>query len=91
MRTTIDLDERLLQGAKRIAAEQGETVSAVLNDALAAYLAGRRAASQDEPFEVLVRGSSNARFPTLAEIAATEDEDALAALAIARTGQRASP
>jgi hypothetical protein len=43
MRTTIRLDERLLAEAKKYAAESGQTLTAVLADALRESLARRRA------------------------------------------------
>ena len=41
MRTTLDLDDRLLAGAKRRAAEKGTTLTAFVEAALAAALARR--------------------------------------------------
>jgi hypothetical protein len=41
MRTTIRLDEHLLTEAKRYAAESGQTLTAVIEDALRASLARR--------------------------------------------------
>ncbi len=69
MRTTIDLDSRLLERAKRRAAGEGRTLGALVNEALGAYLGSRRAVELDVPFELLVRGRPGGRFPTPAEIA----------------------
>jgi hypothetical protein len=38
VRTTVDLDETLLDRAKRLARKEGRTLGAVLNNALGAYL-----------------------------------------------------
>jgi hypothetical protein len=92
MRTTVDLDARLLDRARRLAAEEQRTLSAVLGDALAAYLASRRTVAGDPPFEPLVRGKRGARFPTPAELAAVEEEEEAAALPVPRrTRRRAAP
>jgi predicted transcriptional regulator len=93
MRTTVDLDSRLLERTKRLATEEGRTLSAVLGDALTAYLASRRRAAVDSPFELLVRGEPRGRFPTPAEITAIEEEEDMAALAVLpkETGRRVSP
>lgn len=80
MRTTVDLDEALIERAKRLALKESRTVSALVNAALAAYLGARRESLKDSPFELIVRGNSGARFPTPAEIASAEEEDDRAAL-----------
>jgi hypothetical protein len=46
MRTTLDLDERLLAQAKRRAAEKGTTLTAFVEAALAAALVRRHARSE---------------------------------------------
>jgi hypothetical protein len=43
MRTTLDIDDRLLEQARRRAAEKGTTLTAFVEHALAATLAGRAA------------------------------------------------
>lgn len=43
MKTTLNIDDRLLRRAKKTAAERGETLTFVLEEALRAYLAGRPA------------------------------------------------
>jgi hypothetical protein len=90
MRTTIDLDSRLLERAKRRAAGERRTLGALVNEALGAYLGSRRAVEQDEPFELLVRGKPGGRFPTPAEIAQAEEDDDLAALSLERKRRRAT-
>ena len=84
MRTTVDLETRLLERARRVAAEQGQTLSGVLGDALAAYLGSLRAARSDPPFELLVRGNPSARFPQPEEVAAVEEEEEATALGLPR-------
>lgn len=42
MRTTLRLDDRLLREAKRIAADSGKTLTAVIEDLLSEALARRR-------------------------------------------------
>jgi hypothetical protein len=48
MRTTITLDDSLLLDVKRLAAESGRTMSAVIEDALRESLARRRKAVEQE-------------------------------------------
>jgi predicted transcriptional regulator len=92
MRTTVDLDARLLDRARRLAVKEQRTVSAVLGDALAAYLASRKTAAGDPAFEPLVRGKRGGRFPTPAELAAIEEEEDAAGLPVPRrTRRRAAP
>ena len=63
MRTTVDLDEAMLDRAKHLALREGKTLSAVVSDALAAYLGARKQAQKAAPFELLVRGNARGRFP----------------------------
>jgi hypothetical protein len=90
MRTTVDLDPGLLETAKRLAAKEQRTLSALLGDALAAYLGARRQSSKDPPFELLVRGKVKGRFPSVTELAEVEDEEDRTALALLRRERRAS-
>lgn len=83
MRTTVDIDEALLERAKRLALEEKQTLGAVVGQALAAYLGSRRQAERDPPFKLIAAGTANGRFPTPAEIAAAEDDDAVKALRVA--------
>lgn len=46
MRTTLDIDDRILAAAKRRARERGTTLTAVVEEALAAALAGRPAGAR---------------------------------------------
>lgn len=50
MRTTLDLDDHLLTAARRRAAERGTTLTAVVEEALAAALAPRP--SSEPPFRL---------------------------------------
>ena len=52
MRTTITLDDRLLQAAKRHAARRGTTLSALVEEALRAQLAARPVRSS-RPFKLV--------------------------------------
>ena len=63
MRTSVDIDERLLERAKRLALERKQTLGAVVSQALAAYLANRNQAGSDPPFELVVRGDVRGSFP----------------------------
>jgi hypothetical protein len=74
MRTTIDIDQRLLERAKALALKESRTLSAIVGSALAAYIEGQRGPTHEHPFELLVRGSVGGRFPSLAEMNASEDE-----------------
>jgi len=62
MRTTVDIDDGLLERAKRLALKEKQTLGAVVGQALAAYLGSRKAADKDPPFQLLVRGKAGARF-----------------------------
>ena len=85
----MDLPGPLLAKAKRIAAERGASVSAVLSDALRAYLGSVPSAS-DAPFELIVRGRAGARMPTPREMLEAEEADEVAALRVPRVRRRAA-
>ena len=91
MRTTVDIDDGLLERAKRLALKEKRTLAAVVGQALAAYLSSRRAAAVDPPFELLVRGKVGARFPTAEEVLLAEEDDDRKALAIPHVKRRAAP
>lgn len=88
MRTTVDIDDRLLERAKRLALKESKTLSALVDSALAAYLGAGRAVSNEAPFSLLVRGSAQARFPSPAEISAVEEEEDAS---VVRGARRADP
>jgi hypothetical protein len=91
MRTTVDLDQGMLERARKRALEERRTLSAVVSEALAAYL-GRKGTKAKQPkFELLVRGRPGARFPTPAELSAIEEEEDGAALALPRRRRRGAP
>jgi hypothetical protein len=46
MRTTLDLDDAILRAARKRAAERGKTLTAVVEEALAALLAARPPAAK---------------------------------------------
>lgn len=50
MRTTLDVDEKLLEAAKRRAAEQGTTLTEFVEEALTAALGTREREPQDYEF-----------------------------------------
>ena len=56
MRTTIDVEDGLLQQARRRAAEAQTTLSRLVSDALKAYLSRRRDRPRDVPFELITFG-----------------------------------
>lgn len=91
MRTTVDLDESLLERAKRAAASESRTLGGVLNDALRAYLTGRKATTKDEPFELIVCGDPGDPFPSAADIQRVLDEEDLESLALPARARRAPP
>ena len=84
MRTTVEIDERVLERAKRLASRTGRTLGAVVTEALSAHLT-TRVARVDKPFELIVRGKPGGRFPTQEEMVAAEEEDDLASLRLRRT------
>ena len=61
MRTTVRLDERLLSQAKRLAAESGRTLTAVLEDALRETLARRRTRARTKPVRLKTVKGGGAR------------------------------
>ena len=62
MKTTLELDDRILARAKRAAAEQGITLRALVEDALRARLAPRPVAAYPFRFAPpIVRGASPPR------------------------------
>lgn len=81
----------MLDRAKRLALSEGKTLSAVLNEALGAYLGKRKQVAKDPPFELLVRGNPRGRFPSPAEIDAIEQDEELTALRVPGARRRAAP
>jgi predicted transcriptional regulator len=91
MRTTVEIEEALLERAKRLALKEQRTLSAVLSQALVAYLSSRKAADKDAPFELFVRGKAGARFPSREELQFAEEDDERRSLAIPTLKRRAAP
>lgn len=88
MRTTVEIEDRTLERAKKLAAASGRTLGELVTEALAAYLPTRSNRS-DEPFELVVRGRPDGRFPTPEEIARAIDDEELASLGL--ESRRAAP
>ena len=57
MRTTLDMEEALLRKAKKRAAEQGSTLTRLLEEALREYLGPRPSASRGYKLKILTRKS----------------------------------
>ena len=75
MRTTVIIDDALLQRAKEAAAKSGSTLSDVINRALAESLAARETAKP--LFEMITYGGSGRAEHEPADFAAAlEEEDA---------------
>lgn len=53
MRTTIRIDDQLLSEAKRLAAESGQTLTAVIEDALRQMLARQQQVAERLPVELI--------------------------------------
>jgi hypothetical protein len=91
MRTTVDIDDALLERAKRLALKEQRSLGAVLGQALAAYLSSRKVADRDPPFELLVRGKAGARAPSAEEVQLAEGDGERKSLAIPKLKRRAAP
>ena len=92
MRTTIDIEARALERAKKLAAASGRTLGEVVSAALTAYAAGRPAARAAEPFELVVRGRRGGRFPEPSDISRILDEEDASGLVVrglVKRGRRA--
>ena len=90
MRTTVDLDAGLLERAKRLALGERRTLSALVNEALVAYLSSRRVSAKDSTFELITRGTPGGRFPSPAALAELQDDEDAAPLVGPRTKNRAA-
>jgi hypothetical protein len=76
MKTTVDIDDRLLRRAKALAAERGTTLRAVLEDALRTELRGARGSGRGAPIKTTTFGGNGLR-----QGVAWDDWNALRALA----------
>jgi hypothetical protein len=91
MRTTVDIDEALLERAKRLALKEKLSLGALVSEALSAYLSSRKQAVKDPPFELVVRGSRQGKFPSSAEVQAAEEDDDVRSLSIPGLKRDATP
>lgn len=57
MRTTITVDDRLMERLKKRAADSGTSVSRIINQAVRLLLQSRPAASSQEPFTLVTFGA----------------------------------
>ena len=71
MRTTLQLDDRVVEGAKRYAAREGTTLTAVIERALRQFLAANR--QPRPPFKLSLRARSTGPLPGVD----LDDRDAL--------------
>ena len=71
MKTTLDLDDLVLRAAKVRAAETGDTLTRLIEDALRSHLASASAVSGDFRLQLLVKSGRPVPGVTL------EDRDAL--------------
>ncbi|MCA9591808.1 MAG: hypothetical protein KC776_00815 [Myxococcales bacterium] len=90
MRTTVDIDARILERAKQLARAEGRTLGALVSDALSAYLGAKRSAAKDARFQLLVRGDPSARFPSAEEVRAVEEDEDAASLGIPQVRRNAA-
>jgi hypothetical protein len=81
----------VLTRAKRLAAERGISLSAVVTDALSIHLRAAPHGTPDKPFELIVRGRAGAHFPTPGEMEAILDQEDSAALGVPGKLGRAAP
>jgi hypothetical protein len=80
VRTTVDLKKQVLARARAKAREAGRTLSELVNDAVAAYLAQMGTATKTKPFKLITSGDPKASAPGWEEIERIlerEDLDAL--------------
>jgi hypothetical protein len=70
----VDLDKPLLERAKKRAARRGQTLSQLVREAVASYLAAQHV-GEEEPFELITCGEPGGYAPTIAEMAAALEED----------------
>jgi hypothetical protein len=89
VRTTIDIDDPVLDRAKRLAANSGKTLGEVVSEALTSFLSARATKKPAPPFELIVRGKKGGRFPSLEEIVQSEEEDDVRALGVGRAARDA--
>ncbi|MBI2376065.1 MAG: hypothetical protein HYV07_18875 [Deltaproteobacteria bacterium] len=81
MRTTVEIEDRVLDRAKRHAAQSGRSLGELVTEALASYMS-LRSKQPAVPFELLVRGSRTDSAPSPSDLARAEEEDEVASLRI---------
>jgi hypothetical protein len=74
MRTTLDIDEDVLQAARELAANRGATIGKILSDLARQALAPRRAARVRNGVPVLARRSTASPKPTMDLVDRLRDE-----------------
>ena len=74
MRTTLDLDDDILQAAKELAALQGRTAGQVVSDLVRTALTPARSPHQRNGVPLLPRRASGARRPTMKQVNTLRDE-----------------
>ena len=74
MRTTLDLDEDVLQAAKEMAAARGTTAGKVLSDLARKALTPTRASRARNGVPVLPQRPAGARRPTMQQVNEIRDE-----------------
>jgi hypothetical protein len=74
MRTTLDLDEDVLQAAKEMAAARGTTAGKVLSDLARKALTPTRASRVRNGVPLLPRRPAAARRPTMRQVNELRDE-----------------
>ena len=77
MRTTLDLDEDVLQAAKELAAARGTTAGRVLSELARKALAPGRVARVRNGVPVLPRRPRTARRPTMSLVNRLRDDEPL--------------
>ena len=74
VRTTIDVDDRLLRVARERATAARTSLSRLVEEALRAFLT-LETASADEPFDLITYGRPGGAFPSPADMAAVLDDE----------------
>jgi hypothetical protein len=74
MRTTLDIDEDVLQAARELAANRGATIGKILSDLARQALAPRRAARIRNGVPLLARRSPASPKPTMDLVNRLRDE-----------------
>lgn len=89
VRTTVDIEDKVLERAKRRAASSGQTLGELVTAALRAHLA-KREKHEDPPFELIVRGEPGGRFPSPQDILEVEEREETESLRVPGRPRRAA-